>query len=45
MKILKMKLENFQGVKELELDPRGESCATMVTMELVRVPYTMPLPG
>ena len=27
MKILKMKLENFQGVKELELDPRGESCA------------------
>ena len=41
MKILKMKLENFQGVKELELDPRGESCA----MELVRVPYTMPLPG
>ena len=27
MKILKMKLENFQGVKELEIDPQGESSA------------------
>ena len=28
MKILKMKLENFQGVKELEIDPQGESSAS-----------------
>ena len=27
MKILKMRLENFQGVKELEIDPQGESSA------------------
>ncbi|MCB7100529.1 relaxase/mobilization nuclease domain-containing protein [Fusicatenibacter saccharivorans] len=27
MKILKMKLENFQGVKELKIDPQGESSA------------------
>lgn len=27
MKILKMKLENFQGVKELEIEPQGESSA------------------
>lgn len=27
MKILKMKLENFQGVKELEIEPNGESCS------------------
>lgn len=25
MKILKMRLENFQGVKELEIEPQGES--------------------
>lgn len=27
MKILKMRLENFQGVKELEIEPNGESCS------------------
>jgi DNA repair exonuclease SbcCD ATPase subunit len=27
MKILKMKLENFQGVKEFELEPDSESCS------------------
>ena len=45
MKILKMKLENFQGVKELEIDPQGESSAIYGITEPARAPYTMPLPG
>lgn len=37
MKILKMRLENFQGVKELEIDPQGESSAIYGDMDY-RIP-------
>ena len=45
MKILKMRLENFQGVKELEIDPQAKAARSMAITEPARAPYTMPLPG
>ena len=48
MKILKMRLENFQGVKELEIDPQGESSAIYGdngTGKSTLIKMITPLPG